>query len=172
MVNLQQNKRVLIVFGLLTSIMFIIVMFIVNPLIDGKTGIEVIKLQLAFKTNLGKSIIEKWNETGQNNFLKYIYTDFIYAFSYSIFLSSIYLNKLLKNNIQISTKHIMILSIPIIAGIFDMLENTIEIIFIKNPNNFSELLFFTHSILASMKWLALPIILYFILKRNYAQHSI
>ncbi len=171
MVNLQQNKRVLIVFGSLTSLMFIIVIFIVNPLIDGKTGMEVIKLQLAFKTDIGKSIIEKWSETGQNNFLKYIYTDFIYAFSYSIFLSSLYLNKLLKNNIQISAKHIFILSIPILAGIFDMLENTIEIMFIKNPNHFSESFFFIHSILASIKWIAFPVILYFLVKREHAhQH--
>lgn len=165
MVTLQKNKKVLIGFGILTGIMYIIVMFIINPMIDGKMGIEVIKLQLSFTTENGKSILNGWNEIGQQNFLKYIYTDYIYAFAYSIFLSSIYLNKVLKNNIKIVGKHILILLLPFVAGLFDMIENTIEIFFIKNPNGFSELLFSFHSILASLKWLALPIIIYYLIKR-------
>lgn len=172
MVTLQQNKTVIILFGILTSIMFIIVMFIVNPLIDGKTGIEVIKLQLSFNIENGKSIIENWNESGQQNFLRYIYTDYIYAFSYSFFFASVYFNKLLKNNLKITRKHILILSLPFMAGTFDMIENTIEIMFIKNTNDFSELLFGFHSIIATLKWLGLPVILYLLIKpikKSYAQ---
>lgn len=165
MVTLQNNKKMLIGFGILTGIMFIIVMFIVNPMIDTKTGLDVIKLQLSFTTKNGKSIIDNWNDIGQQNFLKYIYTDYIYAFSYSIFLSSLYLNKLLKNHIKIIDKHYLILILPFVAGLFDMIENTVEIFFIKNSNNFSELLFSIHSILASLKWLGLPIIIYFLIKR-------
>ncbi len=165
MVTLQKNKKVLIGFGVLTGIMYVIVMFIINPMIDSKMGIEVIKLQLSFTTKNAKSIIDGWNEIGQQNFLKYIYTDYIYAFAYSIFLSSLYLNKVLMNNTKIVAKHYFILILPFIAGLFDMIENTIEIFFIKRPNNFSELLFGLHSILASLKWLSLPIIIYYLIKR-------
>ncbi len=165
MVTLQKNKKVLIGFGILTGIMYVIVMFIINPMIDGKTGLEVIKLQLSFTTENGKSVFNGWNEIGQQNFLKYIYTDYIYAFAYSVFLSSLYFNKVLKNNIKIVGKHIYILILPFVAGLFDMIENTIEIFFIKSPDGFSELLFGFHSILASLKWLGLPIILYFLIRR-------
>jgi len=165
MVTLQKNKKALIGFGILTGIMFFVVMFIINPMIDGKTGLEVIKLQLSFTTENGKLILNGWNKIGQKNFLKYIYTDYIYAFAYSFFLSSLYLNKVLKNNIKIVGKHLFILILPFIAGLFDMIENTIEIFFIKSPNGFSELLFSFHSVLASLKWLGLPIILYFLIKR-------
>jgi hypothetical protein len=165
MVTLQENKKVLIGFGILTGIMFIIVMFIINPLIDGKTGMGVIKLQLAFTTQNGKSILNGWNVIGQQNFLKYIYTDYIYAFAYSFFLSSLYLNKVLKNNIKLKGKYLFIFILPFVAGLFDMIENTIEILFIKNPNGFPELLFSFHTILSSLKWLGLPIILYFLIKR-------
>ena len=165
MVTLQKNKKVLIGFGILTGIMYVIVMFIINPLIDGKIGLEVIKLQLSFTTENAKEILNNWNEIGQQNFLKYIYTDYIYAFAYSFFLSSLYLNKLLKNNIKLAGKHIYILILPFIAGLFDMIENTIEISFIKNSNDFSELLFTFHSVLSSLKWLILPIMIYFLSKR-------
>lgn len=165
MVTLQENKKALIGFGILTGIMYVIVMFIINPMIDGKTGLEVIKLQLSFTTENGKTILNGWNEIGQQNFLKYIYTDYIYAIAYSFFLSSLYLNKVLKNNIRIMGKHIFILILPFVAGLFDMIENTIEIFFIKNPNGFSELLFSLHSVLASLKWLGLPNILYFLIRR-------
>ncbi len=165
MVTLQENKKVLIGFGIFTMVMYIIVMFIINPLIDSKIGLEVIKLQLSFTTENGKEIINSWNEIGQQNFLKYIYTDYIYAFAYSIFLSSLYLNKLLKNNIKLAGKHIFVLILPFIAGLFDMIENTIEIFFIKNPRDFSELLFAFHSVLSSIKWLILPLMIYFLIKR-------
>jgi len=164
MITLQQSKKALFIFGFLTSIMFVIVMFIVNPMIDGKTGIEVIKLQLSFRTNTGKLIIEKWNDIGRQNFIKYIYTDYIYAFSYAFFLATLYLYKIRKNNITITKKQVIIITLPFIAGIFDIIENTIEILFIQNPNNFSELLFGFHTIVAILKWLGLPIILYFIIK--------
>ena len=164
MVTLQNNKKVIILFGILTSIMLVIIMFIVSPMIDGKMGLGVIKLQLAFNTENGKSIIESWNISGQHNFLKYIYIDYIYAFSYSFFFASIYLNKLLKNDIKITPKHTAILLLPFTIGIFDMIENTIEIMFLKNPIKFSELLFSFHSIIATLKWIGIPIIFYFILK--------
>ena len=164
MITLQQNKKILILFGLLTSILFTIVMFVVNPLIDGKTGLEVIKLQIAFQTETGRIIINNWQEIGKENFLKYIFTDYLYAISYSIFLASIYMNKLLKKNIQLSKKHLFIFILPFIAGIFDMIENTIEILFIKNPVNFSEIIFGLHSVFATLKWIALPIIAYYLIK--------
>lgn len=164
MVTIQVIKKIQILSGILTSILFIIVMFVVNPMIDGKIGLDVIKLQLSFHTDIGKSIIENWNEIGKQNFLKYIYTDYIYAFSYAIFLSSIYYTKLLKNKIHLKGTKVLILILPLIAGLFDMIENTIEIMFIKNSSEFPEYLFELHSILAFFKWLVLPFIFYFLIR--------
>ncbi len=165
MVTLQRTKKIMIGTGILTGIMYIIVMFIINPLIDNKLGLEVIKLQLAYTTENGKTIINNWHKIGQQNFLKYIYTDYLYALTYALFLSTLYLHKILKNNIKIIRKHYIILTLPFIAGLFDMVENTIEIFFIKDPNDFPASLFAFHSILSSIKWLLLPIMIYYLLKR-------
>jgi hypothetical protein len=44
----------------LMSIMFVIVMFYVNPAIDGGDGSGVLELQLSFEKNAGIEIINEW----------------------------------------------------------------------------------------------------------------
>jgi len=47
----------------------------------------------------------------------------------------------------------------ILAGVFDWIENSIEIAFVSNMQNFSKTLFFLHSVISVIKWSALPIVL-------------
>jgi hypothetical protein len=56
-------------------------------------------------------------------------------------------------------------------SIFDWIENTLEILFINNHIEFSNTLFFIHSIIASLKWLALPIIVTFIIKLSLQDNA-
>ena len=152
-----------------TLILFAIVMFYVNPSIDSKSGLEVLHLQLSFEKELGIQIVSSWTDKGVRLFFNLIWLDYIYALSYSIFFSSLLLK--LQNTY---TKKSMIIYIPFLAGTFDWIENTLEIIFLKNMESFSETLFFIHSIVASLKWLVLPVVLVImlnLLKNNFLNRS-
>jgi len=137
-----------------TIILFAVIMFYVNPSIDSKNGLEVLYLQLSFEKEIGTQIVKSWTQTGINRFLELIWLDYIYALSYSIFFSS-----LLFKLQTINYKKSMIIYIPFIAGILDAIENTFEILFLNNMEKFSNTLFFIHSLVASLKWLVLPIVL-------------
>jgi len=156
------KKRVVIVSAVMTIVMFIIVMGIINPMIDGSNGMGVLALQLAFDKALGIEIIQSWGERGAESFRFLILADYLYAICYSIFFASL-LSRLI---IQHSKVNQSLLFIPFIAGLFDWIENTMEILFMSNPMEFSETLFFIHSIVASLKWVTLPVVLAFILKFN------
>jgi len=158
------NKKALIGTGIFMGVMYVIVMLIVNPLIDGNMGFEVIGLQLSFSIESGLSIIENWGEIGQLNFLKYIFTDYIYALSYALFLASLYAYYVVKNRIEISSSVKFIVLLPFFAAGLDMIENTIEIFFINNPDGFLPALFMFHSVVAMLKWSGVPLMIYFIVK--------
>ena len=164
MLNILSKKKVMIISAVITSIMFTVVMFIVNPSIDGKNGMSVIALQLAFDKEVGIEIINSWKQIGVDNFNQFIFTDYIYALSYSIFFASILSALILKKLKQNILKYKLVVYIPFVAGLFDWIENTLELLFINNPLEFSNILFFIHSIVASFKWIALPIIVAFIIK--------
>ena len=164
MFTLFSNKKIIGISTVITLIMFAVVMFIVNPSIDGKNGMSVLALQLAFDKEVGIEIINTWGKSGIENFKQLIFTDYIYALGYSFFFASILSVLILKKSKQNSSKYKFIIFLPFIAGLFDWIENTLELLFIHNPIEFSNTLFFIHSIIASLKWIALPIVVIFIIK--------
>jgi len=171
MLNIFNKRSVIIISTVITLIMFMVVMFIVNPSIDGKDGIGVLSLQLAFDKKVGIEIINNWTQLGIENFNKLIFTDYIYALSYSIFFTSIVSVLIVKKSKQNILKYKLIIYLPFIAGLFDWIENTLELLFINNPIEFSNTLFFIHSIIASLKWMALPIIVTFIIKLSLKDNA-
>jgi hypothetical protein len=164
MLNILSKKSVIVISTLATLMMFAVVMFVVNPSIDGKNGIGVLALQLAFDKEVGIEIINSWTQLGIENFNRFIFTDYLYALSYSILFASILSVLILKKSKQNILKYKMIVYLPFIAGLFDWIENTLELSFINNPIEFSNILFFIHSIIASLKWLMIPIVVTFIVK--------
>jgi hypothetical protein len=171
MLNILSKKSVIIISTVIALIMFTIVMFIVNPSIDGKNGMGVLSLQLVFDKEVGIEIINNWTQSGIENFNKLIFTDYIYALGYSIFFASILSVLILKKSKQNILKYKLIVYLPFIAGLFDWIENTLELLFINNPIEFSNTLFFIHSIIASSKWIALPIIVTFIIKLSFQDNA-
>ena len=171
MLNILSNKSVIVISTLVTLIMFTVVMFIVNPSIDGKNGMGVIELQLSLNKEVGIEIINSWTQSGIENFNQLIFTDYIYALAYSIFFASILSVLILKKSKQNILKYKLIVYLPFIAGLFDWIENTLELSFINNPIEFSNILFFIHSIIASLKWIALPIIVTFIIKLSLQDNA-
>ena len=155
--NFLASKQVVFVSMISTVIMAFIVMIIVDPMIDGKDGFSVITLQLSFDKELGKEIISSWNIEAFN---RWIIMDYLYALSYIIFFASLLLWLEKIKNLQSS----IVPYLAIGAGVFDWIENSFELLFLNNIETFSSTLFFIHSIFATLKWLALPIIIGTIIK--------
>jgi hypothetical protein len=157
MLNALNRKVVLIGSLALMSIMFVIVMLFVNPSIDGGNGTGVIKLQLSFDKESGIEIINSWGQSGIENFNQWIFTDYIYALAYSVFFASLLSLLILKKGKETFLPYKSAVYLAFIAGFFDWVENTIELMFVNNPSEVSNTLFFLHSIVASLKWAAFPI---------------
>lgn len=151
------NKRVVIISMISTLIMGSIVMLFVDPLIDGGNGFGVIALQLSFDKLSAQEIVSTWNIAA---FHKWIIMDYIYALSYMTFFASLILWLEKRKGLA----HSYISSIALGAGIFDWIENSLELWFLQDMEAFSSTLFFIHSVLATLKWLALPIILATLIK--------
>ena len=151
------NKKAVIFFGITTLIMAYIVMAIVDPMIDRGNGASVIALQLAFFKDNGLKIVSTWDIEA---FKKWIFTDYIYALSYMIFFSSLALWLAKIKNITAGIYPY----IAIIAGIFDWIEDTLELWFLNSLESFPSALFFIHSIISTIKWLALPLFLWGVVK--------
>jgi hypothetical protein len=132
--------------------MFVIVMFYVNPSIDGGDGSGLLRLQLSFHKEYGIEIINLWSESGIENFKLWIFTDYIYAIAYSLFLASLVSFIAIKKGKEKNYVHKWLVILAFFAGLFDWIENTMELFFIKDPYNYSSFLFFLHSIFASVKW--------------------
>lgn len=150
------NKNIVIFSAITTAIMAFIVMAIVDPTIDGKDGLSVIALQLSFDKTAAKEIVSTWDIGA---FRHWIFTDYIYALSYVLFFSSLlsWLGK--EKNADVK----WFVTIALFAGIFDWIENSLELLFLQDMDNFSSTLFFVHSVLSTLKWLALPVIVWRIL---------
>ena len=156
------KSTVLISSFALTSVMFVIVMFFVNPLIDGGDGSGVLELQLSFEKNAGIELIKSWGKSGVNHFNRWIFTDYIYAFSYSLFLASLISYLALKKGKEVCLTSISFVRLAFISGALDFFENSMELSFMNNPYVFSNNLFFVHSIVATLKWASVTIVIVYI----------
>jgi len=154
-------NKILVISAVIMALMFFIVMFYVNPMIDNKDGFGVIKLQLSFFVSKGIDTVNSWGDGGINRFKRYIFVDYIYAVSYVLFFVSI-LKVLIEKNRAYGYN--FLIYIAVLAGLFDWVENSIEIAFISNMQNFSDIVFLLHSIFSLLKWLALPIVSFGIFK--------
>lgn len=163
MLQLLGEKKVLVGSFIVMTIMFSVVMFFINPLIDGSSGFGVIKLQLAFNKEIGVEIIERWGDTGVANFKLWIFADYIYAASYSVFFASLLSLLIIQKGKTQYPIYTWTVYLAFVAGTFDWVENTLELFFINDPERFSDSLFLLHSIISTLKWTAVPIAVIYVM---------
>lgn len=144
------------------TVMFVIVMFFVNPSIDGANGSGLLELQLSFEKSTGLEIVKSWGKPGVNNYKKWIFTDYIYAFCYSLFFASLISYLALKKGEATRLANIFFVYLAFLSGGLDFVENSMELSFINNPYVFSNSLFFMHSIASALKWTAVTIVIVYI----------
>jgi hypothetical protein len=162
---IQVLSKVKVIAGSLvaTLLMFTIVILNLNRAIDGEDGSGVLKLQLAFDKDLGIEIINSWGPGGVELFKSWLFTDYIYALTYSVFLASILSFMILKKGVENKPSYKFAIYLAFAAGTLDCLENTMELLFVNNPYEFSSHLFFFHSVLAAAKWLSIAIVIMYLL---------
>ena len=134
-------------------VIFVLVMFFVNPAIDGGNGMDLLRLQLAFAKIDGMRIVQAWGETGVRNFRKLIVFDYLYAVSYVLLLVTAIGYFAERCEGKLGRLPIIFTCLAVLAGLFDMLENTLEIFFLNDLAGFPSALFFGHSIVAVLKWM-------------------
>ena len=157
MLKFLANSKLLIISTSITVLMFIVVMFFANPQIDGNNGLGVLQLQVAFDKELGIEIVKSWGVNGTKEFKALIFTDYLYALSYTLTLSSLLASLIYTKNLQNSAYRLSIYLI-FLAGFMDILENSMELAFLTDMQKYSDTLFFIHSLVSSLKWLILPLI--------------
>lgn len=157
MLHALNKKSVLIGSLIAMSIMFVIVMFYANPIIDGGNGSGLLKLQLAFDKQTGIAIINSWGTSGIARFNQWIFTDYLYAVSYAVFFASVLSILIVKKGKEEYLVYRFGGYLAFVAGLLDWIENTMELFFVNNSSGFPSVLFFIHSIFATVKWAALPI---------------
>lgn len=162
MIQALNKKSVLIGSLISMAIMFAIVMFYANPLIDGGNGSSLLKLQLSFNKEAGLEIINSWGVSGIDRFNRWIFTDYIYAFSFAVFFASLFSILIMKKGKEEVPVYRFAVYLAFAAGLLDWIENTIELFFVNNSSGFPGILFFLHSIVAMVKWAALPIAVIYI----------
>lgn len=139
-------------------ILFILVMLVINPRIDGSHGLGVIALQLAFVKSEGMRIVTGWGTTGIHRFQQWLWVDYLYAVAYGLFLTSLLARTARRHFVRPQVGARVLMLCPLLASSLDWMENSLELLFIQDPGAVSRLLFWCHSLLASIKWLLLPVV--------------
>ena len=162
MIEIFNNKKILMISMIMTLVMFFIVMFFTDPAIDGSNGLSVIALQLAFHKSAAIEIINGWGPSGIEHFNQWIFTDYIYAMSYSVFFASLLSLLIANKGVRDNLRYTWVVYFALAAGLLDCTENTMELYFLRSPSTYPDMLFSLHSFVASAKWSALPVVITYI----------
>jgi hypothetical protein len=162
--NFLAKKSTLIISMIFVVVTFVLVMLVINPIIDGADGLGLITLQLSFDKSAGIAIVNSWGESGVTYFNQWIFSDFIYAFSYALFFASLLSFVMSKKGKIVTKTYKKTLYLPLLAGLLDWLEDSMELVFINNQISYSDQLFFVHSLVASTKFALIIITLILLVK--------
>jgi len=157
--------RTVVIFGLL----FIISQLSIAMIISSLGPENMLTLQTTFSKEVFKDILEKWGSEGIQTYKKHFYIDFFHPFIYGIFLSSFFAfltAGLRKKSLKL---YLVVFLLPLIAGLCDIIENTLHLILLSNIDNLSEIMIWISAAFCNLKWLlaflSTGIILFIILLR-------
>jgi hypothetical protein len=90
-------------------------------------------LQLTFSRTVFMDILQKWGQTGIGIYKKHFFVDYPHAFIYTGFLASLIAYLTEEQNKEPARGHLLLFSLPYVAGLCDLAENTLHLILIRNP---------------------------------------
>lgn len=152
-----------------TSMFFVLnalVMFILDAQLRPLNCPDMISLELVFSKTGLSDIINQCGDDGIRSHLIMLWVDYIFIFSYVGFLANL-LGSLLRD--MDYDRALKLFSIPIIAGVLDIIENTIFLFQLQNTESLSGLFIFLASSAAVVKFILIGItiilIVYFLYKK-------
>ncbi|TXT62465.1 MAG: conserved membrane protein of unknown function [Promethearchaeota archaeon] len=147
------RTRYLLIITIGAFILFILInQLIFAPLSKLVSTYNVLDLEFAWTTDRTAVIFSSWGIEGIEAQTLGVYWDFLYIFGYGFFISGCILLVYRKLSGKIQKIGLYITILPLVAGIFDLIENINLLIMLQNPANFSSIVPFIASITALTKF--------------------
>ena len=128
---------------------------------------DMISLELVFTKSALNQIINECGADGIRSHLIMIWVDYIFIISYAGFLANLLGSLLRGANYE---RALTLFSLPIIAGVLDVIENTLLLIQLQNTGSLSGVLIFLASSAALVKFVLIGItiilILYYLFRKK------
>ena len=119
----------------------------------------IIPLELSFTKSAFNSILGACGETGVRSHIILTWIDYIFIFAYVGFLANL-LGSLVRGVER--EKAVAIFSLPVFAGLLDIIENTLLLSQLSSPENISGIVIMTASTAALLKFLLIAATIAFI----------
>ena len=125
---------------------------LVDPVLVKKSGFGVIHLQFAQRPDRLLLILQSWGAEGRAFFLRWIWLDYIYPAAYGTFLFLL-LRRSVNRAFPASMTLRVLSLLPLLAGVLDWVENTVEIYMMRHIAQAAEI-FALHRFFVYTKWSA------------------
>lgn len=125
--------------------------------LDGKTSF--VRMQTAFTVERLGSILQEWGEEGVAAYRRTMYADYIFPLAYGVLLASgIALTSTPKEKAAAPRPTALFLfSLPLIATLCDLVENSLQLIQLRDPLTLDPTLTFLTALAASIKFTLLGV---------------
>jgi hypothetical protein len=138
-------------------------MYTTNTFVKPGDCTGVIQLELAFTKHAFENFLNLCGQKGIRAHIILIWIDYLFIISYTAFLGNL-MGSLVKGLERV--RAVRFFSMPILAGMFDVIENLLIQSQLSNPDNLNGLIIFAASVAASIKFLLLiatvALIIYFL----------
>ena len=127
-------------------------------------------LQLTFSKTVFIDILQKWGQPGVGIYKKHFFVDYPHALIYASFLASVIAYLTAEQNREPAHFHLTLFSLPYVAGLCDLVENTLHLILISNPVSVPETLVKISATMTWTKWgfagVSIMAIIFLVLKKT------
>ncbi|MCD4753207.1 MAG: hypothetical protein K8R40_09065 [Anaerolineaceae bacterium] len=147
------RRRVLILSIVVVLLCLAVFTFIQGDALLGKT--DLFTMQTAFSTAKMEAILAEWGTDGVSAYLRMMRVDFFFLAGYGIALASAITLLAIPRGETPNKKVLILMFLPLIAGLCDVVENIFHIFLLKNPQNPPAFPIFFAASFASVKWLLL-----------------
>ena len=149
------KQKVLAIITILSFIAFLILTLIMQSIeseLKSSTGYGVLEFEFAWTPEVIREIFNAWGSAGKKKEATAIYLDFLYIPSYGLFIAGCILLVTRKLEGKLQNFGLYITITPIIAGVFDVIENINLLLMIENDAYIETGSPFIASLCASIKF--------------------
>ncbi len=139
------------------AITFLASIFIVNRTLSPESTLGVLRypqlqLQFAYTPENGMRVLESWGPGSEGRYLSVIWIDILFALSYGPFFF------MLLRNLGAG---VVAMVVPLVEMVTNLVETSLEIFWVVHHSALEPLfaVFLTHSIIATVKWILVPVYL-------------